>query len=69
MLIEFPDPVLVSQIIVRFQGGFAGKECSLQGLEEAAEDGTELLKFYPKDISSLQVSLWLLLAQSLQVSS
>ena len=53
--VELPTPAVVEEIRVRFQGGFAGRECALMaGSSEAglAEEG----QFYPKDSNSLQVS-------------
>ena len=51
MLIEFTQPVRVCEISIRFQGGFVGKECILQGGEI-----DELIRFFPEDSSTLQVS-------------
>ena len=54
MTVEFPHPVSVSQIEIRFQGGFAAQECTLlaslggEGLQERAG-------FSPQDTNSLQV--------------
>ena len=52
MSLDLGKPALVKALSVRFQGGFAGKDCLLLG--GAAE--LELLAFLPKDSSSLQVS-------------
>ena len=49
-------PTIVSEIRIRFQGGFAGGDCTLVGKGEGVASDLELTKFYPKDNSSLQVS-------------
>nr|ACI67540.1 Nuclear receptor 2C2-associated protein [Salmo salar] len=35
--LEFPQPVRVSELKVRFQGGFSGKTCRLEGSPKAGE--------------------------------
>ncbi len=51
--LQFPSPVRVTGLNIQFQGGFAGRHCTLRSL---AEDGAwSLIKeFYPQDINSLQ---------------
>lgn len=55
MTVELPSPAVAKRLELRFQGGFAGKECVL--LAGNAEDKlTEIQRFYPEDINSNQVS-------------
>lgn len=42
----------MTELHVRFQGGFAGQECVLL----AGDEMTEVARFYPEDSNSLQVS-------------
>ena len=66
MTVEFPHPVSVSRIEIRFQGGFAAQECTLlaslggEGLQERAG-------FNPQDTNSLQVKACLLVAMQIRV--
>uniref|UniRef100_A0A452GII8 Nuclear receptor 2C2-associated protein n=1 Tax=Gopherus agassizii TaxID=38772 RepID=A0A452GII8_9SAUR len=53
VMLEFPQPVKVSQLQIQFQGGFASQLCTLEG----GRKGEELVKisdFYPEDINALQ---------------
>ncbi|XP_056021636.1 nuclear receptor 2C2-associated protein-like [Ostrea edulis] len=43
----------VEEIQIRFQGGFAGKDCSVQTTDENTENHT-VMEFYPEDVNSLQ---------------
>ena len=55
MTVELPSPALAKRLELRFQGGFAGKECVL--LAGDSEDKlTEMQRFYPEDVNSNQVS-------------
>ncbi|XP_065060144.1 nuclear receptor 2C2-associated protein-like [Rhopilema esculentum] len=46
-------PVLINEIQIQFQGGFAGKECEL---EMQSEDGkVTTFNFYPEDINQMQI--------------
>jgi len=55
--ISFNSPVLLDEIRIKFQGGFAGQECYIEGTGGKADvDGSRrLAEFYPEDINSLQV--------------
>ena len=55
IIFEFKQPMLVEELHVKFQGGFAGKTCILQA-GNSMEDLKDLATFYPEDISSKQVS-------------
>ncbi len=56
MTVELPASALAKRLELRFQGGFAGKECVL--LAGDSEDSlAEVQHFYPEDSNSLQVSL------------
>ncbi|KAJ2465005.1 Nuclear receptor 2C2-associated protein, partial [Coemansia sp. RSA 2322] len=50
ILVEFKKPVQLSEVQIRFQGGFAGKETKL--IDRALN--TEICALYPEDINSLQ---------------
>ena len=55
MTVELPSPALAKRLELRFQGGFAGKECVL--LAGRSEDSlAEVQRFYPEDVNSIQVS-------------
>ena len=54
MIFEFSNPVEVSEIQIKFQGGFVGKECQLQ-VFDGEKDFGKVLDFYPDDVNSLQV--------------
>ena len=55
MTVELPSSALAKRLELRFQGGFAGKECVF--LAGDFEDKlTEIQRFYPEDINSNQVS-------------
>lgn len=54
--VQFPAPVIVSALEIRFQGGFAGKDCVLEGRSVANGTMIHLCDFYPEDINSLQIS-------------
>ena len=53
--------MVVTQIQLQFQGGFAGKECWLE-LDCVSKDAgliekQKLKSFYPEDVNSIQISL------------
>jgi hypothetical protein len=52
---EFRDPVIIKELHIQFQGGFAGKDCFIEG---AHSDGelTKIAYFYPDDVNKTQVS-------------
>ncbi|KAM9329960.1 nuclear receptor 2C2-associated protein [Gastrophryne carolinensis] len=52
--IEFPQKVYVSEIHLQFQGGFASKNCILEGGLKN-EDMAKITEFYPEDINALQI--------------
>ena len=55
--IGFPDAVQVEAIHIKFQGGFVGQDCSIEGMLAEGGHSQALGEFYPEDINSLQVSL------------
>jgi hypothetical protein len=54
IIVEFPDPVFVSKVEIKFQGGFAATDCLLLAGMGSGE-WSELEHFYPSDVNSLQV--------------
>ena len=56
VMIEFPFPVSVSKVEIKFQGGFAATDCVLMA-GSVEEEMEPLQYFYPRDINSLQVYL------------
>ncbi|XP_064609183.1 nuclear receptor 2C2-associated protein-like [Liolophura sinensis] len=50
--VQFPEAVTLQEMHIRFQGGFAGKECWIE--VEGAENKVDPIKFYPEDSNSLQ---------------
>lgn len=55
MTLDLGRPAIARELCVRFQGGFAGKECLVMG-GATEEDLKEIAQFYPTDSNSLQVS-------------
>ena len=55
MTVELPSPAVAKRLELRFQGGFAGKECVLMA-GNAEDKLTEIQRFYPEDSNSIQVS-------------
>ncbi|ESO13231.1 hypothetical protein HELRODRAFT_188174 [Helobdella robusta] len=59
IMVEFPNEVLISELVLKFQGGFVGKDCLLLGQQQTTNDDTiewkEIMEFFPKDISSEQI--------------
>lgn len=53
VVLEFPQPVKVSELRLQFQGGFSGKSCKLEGSAKE-EDLKHILDFYPEDSNCLQ---------------
>lgn len=47
----------IEEIQVRFQGGFAGKDCCVQMTDENNEHHL-IMDFYPEDVNSLQISFY-----------
>lgn len=45
----------IEEIQIRFQGGFAGKDCCLQMTDENNANH-HIMDFYPEDVNSLQIS-------------
>ena len=57
--IDFERLVTVEEIHLQFQGGFAGRECLIEGKKEPTENYTRIQEFYPDDVNSIQISfLW-----------
>ena len=56
-MIKLPAAATVREVQVRFQGGFAGKECAIMAGNSDAEL-QEIGQFYPKDGNSVQVSFY-----------
>ncbi|XP_026091675.1 nuclear receptor 2C2-associated protein [Carassius auratus] len=53
VVLEFPQPVKVSELRLQFQGGFSGKSCKLEGSAKE-EDLKHIVDFYPEDNNCLQ---------------
>ncbi|XP_053556671.1 nuclear receptor 2C2-associated protein [Bombina bombina] len=54
ILLEFPQPVLVTQVSIQFQGGFSSKTCTLEGCQKE-EELKRISEFYPEDSNTLQI--------------
>lgn len=54
--IDFDKGVEIAELHVQFQGGFAGKDCWVEGRTHKESDWVKLEHFYPEDNNSLQVS-------------
>lgn len=58
-MVELPVPAVATRVELKFQGGFAGRECVLMaGVSEGKLE--EIRRFYPEDINSNQVSFVLI---------
>ncbi|XP_054645782.1 nuclear receptor 2C2-associated protein [Dunckerocampus dactyliophorus] len=53
LILEFPQPIRVSELKFQFQGGFSAKTCRLEGCLKGG-DFTVISHFYPEDNNSLQ---------------
>ena len=49
---------MIDEIHIQFQGGFAGRDCQVEGLETQEIGYKTLMEFYPEDNNSLQVSFF-----------
>ncbi|XP_043079088.1 nuclear receptor 2C2-associated protein isoform X1 [Puntigrus tetrazona] len=67
VVLEFPQPVKVSELRLQFQGGFSGKSCKLRGCAKE-EDLRHIVDFYPEDNNCLQISFQMFLANG-QIAS
>ncbi|EDV26814.1 uncharacterized protein TRIADDRAFT_22604, partial [Trichoplax adhaerens] len=54
IMMAFDARVKISSVGIQFQGGFAGKECRLEGGLDS-KNLHHLQDFYPKDINSYQI--------------
>eukprot|EP00056_Hartaetosiga_gracilis_P007330 m.106857 g.106857 ORF g.106857 m.106857 type:complete len:167 (+) comp12683_c1_seq3:1610-2110(+) len=48
---KFDDPQVVKQLKIMFQGGFAGKNCIVEGKRSKDDEYVELGRFFPEDIN------------------
>ena len=55
MQLDLPQAAVVREVLVRFQGGFAGKECHLIGNSDSGGVMAHIHTFHADDNSSLQV--------------
>lgn len=53
--VEFDEEELITEIRIKFQGGFAGRECWAERLDTSEK----IIEFYPDDVNSLQISFLL----------
>ncbi|XP_061895229.1 nuclear receptor 2C2-associated protein [Entelurus aequoreus] len=53
LILDFPQPIMVSELKVQFQGGFSAKTCRLEGCLKGGEF-TVMSHFYPEDNNCLQ---------------
>lgn len=54
VILEFPEEFQVKEIHTQFQGGFVGKECSVEG-GLSSSSLTPFGEFYPDDCNALQI--------------
>ncbi|XP_052228234.1 nuclear receptor 2C2-associated protein-like isoform X2 [Dreissena polymorpha] len=52
--VELESPTEVCEIDMQFQGGFVGRDCSLEGRLEPGTDWVKLQDFYPQDKNGVQ---------------
>ncbi|XP_013389358.1 nuclear receptor 2C2-associated protein [Lingula anatina] len=55
VLLEFSKQVVIEELHIQFQGGFAGKECHVEVASIKSDEFTELTKIFPEDSNKLQV--------------
>lgn len=55
VIVEFAEESQVQEIQIQFQGGFVGKECSVEG-GPSSSSLMPFYEFYPEDCNMLQVS-------------
>ncbi|XP_043482341.1 nuclear receptor 2C2-associated protein [Leptopilina heterotoma] len=53
ILVNFEEPVDLSEIEIEFQGGFAGKKCSIESGEDS-KDLSIINDFFPEDTNTRQ---------------
>lgn len=53
ILVNFEEPVDLSEIEIEFQGGFAGKKCSIESGEDS-KDLSIVNDFFPEDTNTRQ---------------
>merc|ERR1719431_987369 len=55
--VTFDDAVTVREVHIKFQGGFVGQECHIEGLVKGSGSKalTKIQTFYPEDVNSLQI--------------
>ncbi|GFT30180.1 nuclear receptor 2C2-associated protein [Trichonephila clavipes] len=51
---SFPQSTTVEEIHIQFQGGFAGKECWIEGNVNGEKN--KICSIYPEDSNALQIS-------------
>lgn len=55
--IEFPSPVLPTELQMQFQGGFVGRDVHLETVDSTTSDSfVRLCDIYPNDDNSTQIS-------------
>ncbi|GFR07485.1 nuclear receptor 2C2-associated protein [Trichonephila clavata] len=52
--VSFPQSATVEEIHIQFQGGFAGKECWIEG--NVNGEMNKICSIYPEDSNALQIS-------------
>lgn len=52
IIVEFDKEETISELQIRFQGGFAGRDCWI----ESIDTDEKIHEFYPDDVNSLQIS-------------
>ncbi|KAL3866821.1 hypothetical protein ACJMK2_044083 [Sinanodonta woodiana] len=53
--IQFQTSLKLQELHIQFQGGFAGRECSIEGSEVPGREMKKIAEFYPEDVNSLQI--------------
>jgi len=56
IIAELASPAVVQEVQIQFQGGFAGRECWIDGKLVDQDEWTKLSDVYPTDTNGLQVS-------------
>jgi len=51
---DFSKQVNPKIIHIQFQGGFAGKDCTIEGQSDDQVDLLKLANFYPEDVNAIQ---------------
>ncbi|GIX98574.1 nuclear receptor 2C2-associated protein [Caerostris extrusa] len=56
VVLNFSHDVTVEELLIQFQGGFAGKECWVEGKSDGVMN--KISSIYPEDTNTFQISFY-----------